>query len=193
MDSTLYKKYKFSLSPEIEEKLRGDACFNFVKPILGYIYEVYPELLDGLPDDVQQICNLDPQLTLAAIHSAYIDLWQAERFHDLKGGPSPVRMAAAVTCWINRFKPIQFTKDTEDSVICLFLNSIFALETGWSLKLSLENEMATPLERGNYRTLALAHIKEVITEGDRGNILVYALMWRNPSFRELVTLFEFVK
>ena len=86
MDSTLYKKYKFSLSPEIEEKLRGDACFNFVKPILEHIYEVYPELLDGLSDDVQQICNLDPQLTLAAIHSAYISL-ASRKVSRFKGWP----------------------------------------------------------------------------------------------------------
>ncbi len=155
---------------ETAGKFRIDITNNYLNPAFRSVQSQIPHPYGKL------IKQPDPQLTYVAIDSAFLDLEQADAFHELQNGPSLIKVAAAVTCWLNRFKPLQFNGSFDHELV-VFINPLFALEVGMAILASASDEPVASFEEKTRRFT---------------NTLIYVLTWRNPGFRELATLFEFL-
>lgn len=186
MDTLLFKDYGIIFSDKLREKIATPEAQKFTADSLKYCFRVFENIKMRLPPTVVESIRLDAYLHVMAVHSAYLDLWQSDNFHELEEGPSPSKKGAALTCWINRIKPIQLKNESGHS-ICGFLNAIFAFEVGWSVMAHSKMKSIGEVDK------ICDHIRAVMKETDLDNLFVYTLVWRSPGFRELSTLFELIR
>lgn len=117
------------------------------------------------------------------MESAFLDLCHADHFHELDGGPSANKTAAALAAWINQIKPIQILRLIDD-VTAAEINARFALNIGIATKIVNENPAYD-----DEQSIAVA--REIIEERERkARLILYTLVWRNPTFRTLSSMFE---
>ncbi len=173
MPSKVIDGYKPCYSQEIQRELSSNHAKDFVLRVAPYAKRIFLELEKHLPDTMV----LEFSLLGVALNSAYIEMFVATQLHELEGGPSPDKHAAAVASWINRIKPIQFPSGIARKEY-VYLNSHFALLTGLLMKFGLEKRKGI--------------LHEVLAENKAINELIYVMVWRNPSYRELTTLFRFI-
>jgi hypothetical protein len=185
VESKLFKDYGLVFSDKQRRQLITDEAKKFTSDSLKYSFRVFENIKNRLPHELLSSIRLDYFFHTIAVHSAYLDLWQSDNFHTLQDGPSSSKKAAALTCWLNRIKPIQLVTDSEHP-IRFFLNPIFALEVGWAV--SAHSGLQSTGVDG-----ICDYIRDVMKETDLDNLLTYTLVWRTPGFRELSTLFELLK
>lgn len=183
MQTDLIKEYGVFPSPALQEILKTEECKKFSLSQLKYVLAVFENIKRRIPENAGEIMRLDEQLTSVALHSAFLDLWRDAQFHELKNGPSFARRGAAVTCWLNRRCPIQITSRC-DMEVFVFANAILALEVGWAIKANSMAGGTEPPENTCNR------IREVMAETDIDNIILYPLIWRSPSYHDLIPVFE---
>ncbi|HIJ84970.1 MAG TPA: hypothetical protein HPQ00_12315, partial [Magnetococcales bacterium] len=130
--------------------------------------------------------DLNETLLYTALESAYVDLDAAEHIHTHKLSPAPYKIADAISCWINRIRPIQLAHDIPGNTKVAFINPHFALVTG------LHYIYAAHLEKYRVdvpRDKTLVPADEILRESRFANDVLYQMTWRNPSYKELSLLF----
>ncbi len=189
MEPLNFDGYKLFHSRKLQKIIKDERCATFCLENLRFVWAVYKSLKSRLsiayPEVSEIISYPDTQLTMISLESAYLDLWKYEQFHDLEDGPAPERISAAVASWINRWRPVQFKQETNHE-ICAFFNSIFAFEVGWAIKVSSK---MTDIDHEPPEVIA-----NLIADTPQGskldNLIIYTMMWRNPSFKDLIPVFE---
>lgn len=195
MGETHNQGYELNWSQDLAEQLKSEKAIGFRNHILLFVLEAYNAfLLHSNSSEILKIsqAKINTSILGCALDSALLDLMQADVFHDLKDGPNSSKVGAALTCWLNRFKPIQLPELVKDPKLepeVPMLNAMFALEVGWAFKWCLDEQERNP---NVPVSVAVKHLHDVIKERQTANNLVYTLMWRNPGFKELATLFEFM-
>ncbi len=169
---------RFSLNAGEENKkiLSTPKAREFVKNSLKNLYSAFNEVKKSIPVEYHQDVVVNIYLAQMAFESAYLDLERATQHHDLKGGPSPAKMAGALTSWVNRIKPIQIKRDV-DATWVGFTNPIVSLQLGVTVYLE-------KTKRGG------GDVMEVLRDNGTLNDLIYHIVWRDPSYRELSILYQ---
>jgi hypothetical protein len=180
--------YNFEWSEKSVEKLQSKEAILFRNDYYSHIKSIYDSVISTLSAEDQELVRLDYRTLFVAIDSAYLDIGQAEGFHNLNNGVSASKVGASLASWVNRLKPIHF-KGNISSETAPFLNSVLALEAGWSVKLVFLYA-ETNLQTEDRPTSAADIVREMIREYGYGNVLIYKLMWRNPDFKTMSTLFS---
>ncbi|MDQ6951842.1 MAG: hypothetical protein Q9M26_09265 [Mariprofundales bacterium] len=164
--------YQPCYNTEIREKLREKKAKDFTLGIANYAKKMFVHFNDSVGYDI----TLDYTSLGIALNSAYIDIYISTFLHEMDGGPSPSKHGAAIASWINIIKPMQFPNGSQES--CVYINSHWALLTGLMVKFQMEERKGA--------------LYEVLHENKKLNALIYTLVWRNPSYKELTTLFQFI-
>jgi len=163
------------ISEEVKDKLRSDEANSFVDAFRSSSYAVYKRVVQkaGLH---KSICDfeLNPVLLTTAIQSAYLDIQSSTEIHIIKNGPSPEKKAAAITSWVNLFKPIQVTNPARYDRLLLALNPRLAYTVGITY---------LAMERG---------FDQKLIGAEKIHDILYALTWRRPSYRELTLLYQVI-
>lgn len=131
--------------------------------------------------------RLDPLLAMTAFDSAYNELVRDKDFHGYKNGPSGEKRAAAVAAWVAILRPIHFLEDMEPDKSLMFVNAFFGLWTALSIKAALE--------AAKEQTSTEAEAQEIVDRLDESwddavHELLYAMVWRNPDYRQLALVFR---
>lgn len=159
-------------SERIRLKLDEDKAKEFTRKVIEIVYKAHEKVIRDLPFATK----FHSYLAVTAIQSAYLDVYHTAELHEMEDdAPSAEKKGAAVTCWINRFRPLQLVEQTTD-YRCAFVNSTVALMSGLELIWSEKQKIGTP--------------DEVLADTNRLNNLMYLLLWRNPSYKILSTMFE---
>jgi hypothetical protein len=185
--------YQFEWSEKSKEQLKDVRAAYFRDDYIGHCLSVLKRNINHLSKSDRDLVRPDMRILFLAIDSAYLDLMHAEGSHNLDNGVSADKIGAALTCWINRLKPLHFSArmSAEDSP---FLNSIFALEVGWGVKaVFAASKYYAQVPKDKATVMAADQVREMIKESKVGNDLIYTLMWRNPDFKYLSTLFSLLK
>lgn len=185
----LWERYSLSHSSQFILILEEERSRVLIRELHEFVAAAfYAWFRDTLPAPMRDTIRLDLELLQTALESACIDLVQTETNHDLDRGPEPPKQAGAITAWLNRVRPLQFTSDATLPGRP-FVNAIFALSVGWTLlwmeKNSRDGQVETPE--------AVELIADQIRRDPSINDLIYQLAWRNPSYREMALLFRFLK
>ncbi|MDX8412762.1 MAG: hypothetical protein R8J85_01615 [Mariprofundales bacterium] len=172
MPKRIIDSYQPCYSPEIREKLTGEKARNFTLGVAKYAKKMFVHFNDSVEYDI----TLDYTSLGIALNSAYIDIYMSTFLHEMNGGPSPSKHGAAIASWINIIKPMQFPNGSKES--CVYINSHWALLTGLMVKFQMEERKCT--------------LYDALHENKKLNELIYTLVWRSPSYKELTTLFQFI-
>ena len=146
----------------------------FIGDTIEHAYHYFKKQNKVLGD----VSHLNLHLLATAAASACIDVNSSTLIHDMNDGASIDKKAAAVCCWLNRLKPVQLSKGVSIEG-CAYFNAHLALLVGVSWLLPKEDYIGCKLES--------------MYESGKLNHLLYTLVWRNPSYKELTTLFQFLK
>ncbi|MBF0139204.1 MAG: hypothetical protein HQL74_02870 [Magnetococcales bacterium] len=189
--SKLTSEYiKETLAEENAEKFRRNSFNRTVR-----IYEgmVKRGLTSG---DVSGVLRLDEYILISAIDSAYLDLKRSDTFHDLSEGPSHFKKGAALACWINRLRPVQFLSRVNliTSEDVYMINSVLALRVGLTMMWVYDIQKIIG-SKGIDEDSFLEHSEDYIPDGKlekKMKEIVYTFSWRFPDFRTVTTFFKFL-
>lgn len=173
-------------SKDLQKELASPEAVAFRQTYLPMAVQFFAAVRDSQASEDKDAFRLDTPTLATAVDSAFLDLDRANAFHELKGGPSAAKVGAAISSWVNRLKPIQLMRDLNEVVACE-INARYALSLGLAIKF-----VNTPDTQQAYtQNQALAVAKETLNENPRkGQLLLYSMIWRNPDFRMLSTVFE---
>lgn len=176
------------LSPKVEAQLASGDAEQFRRRIYGHCREGVKEVGRWLPTWLpgeQPVLRMDIHTTTTAIDSAYLDLVRDEAFHEYKNGPAPEKVAAGVTAWLNRFRPLSLADEPKQrNHKLLYVNPLWALMVGSSVRAAYKF--------AGKETDVASTPSTALSEGHRSEVLeiLYCLQWRNPGYRQLTTLFK---
>ena len=155
----------------------------------------YSRFKASLPVEIQNIADLNETILTSALESAYIDLRSLEMIHDHDRGPSASKVGAALACWINCLKPIQFkdpgvpsSPENDPAGDIALVNSVFAVIVGWGFILHDGPQRTSTDGPAN----SSEQVLEMMREDARTNDLIYHLAWRSPNFRSLIPIFQYL-
>ncbi|MFQ5671817.1 MAG: hypothetical protein ACE5G9_01885 [Nitrospinales bacterium] len=184
MRKSITEDYGIQFNKSHEETLKSSEAEKWRNWALKITVWGYKSILERTPDQTKEVLRLDYRIVIESLNSAYLGLQQFKQFHKIQNHIAPANKAAAYTCWINRFCPIQFTGKWLGKEP-LFYNSILALEVGYAIVIAHQEAYA-----GGIPISEIKKLPDTILGHYRKNSLIYALMWRNPSFKELQIIFE---
>lgn len=201
----LWKQFRLRQSDAVTSTLdspQGKRVVIELHQFVSFMY--YKGFKNNLPHILQQISDLNTTLLVTAMESAYVDLASAESIHNHDRGPSPSKFGAAIACWINRVKPIQFmgeieetsSEDADAEEDMALVNAIFALVVGrcykWHFDYDADTEQAHLLTLDKTLPSKIVQIIEAVQEDVRVGEIIYHLAWRSPDFRGLIPIFQYL-
>ena len=177
----------FWLSNDLIAQLQIDEARRFRRGCAQNCEKVYQFVVADKSNEMKGLLRLDAHTYYTAITSAYIDLKRDEVFHAHDKGPSFLKVGAAMTAWLNRFRPIHFRENIPPQTFDLgFLNSGYALWVGWHTVNALREQDGQPHQRTSELFATMQ------THGKEVRQIIYHLHYRIPRFHELALLFQFV-
>jgi hypothetical protein len=175
MDNGIFDRMHFS--KKLKDLLDEEVAKKFIFAGLEVVYKQYDYwTLYNASNSNAMKTHINLYLITTALASAYIDLFYSQLIHDMQdGAPSYEKMAAAITAWINRIRPVQLLQSVNNEE-CSLVNASIAITTGLNIKWTGNKNEGNPWDvmRGNNKV----------------NNLLHLLVKRSPCYWHLTPVFE---